>query len=85
MFIVAVTLECPSRLCGVQDKIIVLDQSLEEAWLCWEEALQSCPGIHFAKVVLLVVVDWKWDAEGCQSLPSLVNADPIQALCSAME
>lgn len=29
---------------------------------------------HFAKVVLLVVVEWKQDAEGCQSLPSLVKA-----------
>lgn len=34
MFIVAVTLECPSRLCGVRDKICgytVLDQRLREA------------------------------------------------------
>lgn len=44
---------------------------------------------HFAKVVLLVVVDWRWVAEGCQSLPfgeCLIYATaPIQALSSAMQ
>lgn len=35
---------------------------------------------HFSKLVLLIVVDWKWDGEGCQSLPSSVGARSVPLL-----